>query len=901
MLKKLFSFTRSKNKADASKTTPSPINVDSLDEHNPKQRQRLLERLRQTSDADELTKLGSRLQDNPQLIADFIASPHPMLARLAASRLSADELSNVEWQQLITLPHSLAFQQRLISQCDDAKLLQLLASSGHSSELRQQACSRINQPEQLRELLNSIGNRDKKVRQQLKEALAKQRQIELDAEQQQQQIEALSAQSQYAASHAWNPQLGGKLKLLKQQFDTLQANLSDRQRETIKAHLEQISEAVAQHQAELDAAHQAEQLKQQHRQLAVELAALLQRLQQSYHCEQADELAVILSSVTSTIKGQHEQLQPLLTSLSCLHQAHQNYQQQLPTLQTLQQQPSLNDEQHAQLQELLNNIAWPADAKAPPLIEELNEKLAPSQPKTQPAKQDTQRSKQLRSELKQHLIDCEQAVDNKDLKTVNQLSGTIRQQLTQEGLTDKELSAHWQRLNKRIYELRDWHKFASMPKRQQLCDEMSNVVNSKLSVQLRADKIKQLQADWKALGNDFSPESKQLWSTFKAAADIAYEPCKIYFAEQQQLREQNSLRRSELCQQLEQYLTEHDFEQSDFEQIDLILQQAKREWRQYSPAEKRHSKAQQQRFNTLLKSINNHRQQHIDLLIEQKQRLIDEAQQLVNSDELASAIEQAKQLQQRWQQGEKLPHAIDKKLWHELRAHLDILFERRQQQQQQRNSAQQENVEAGHRLIEQLQQLSQLDDQALSNSREDYQQLISQYQLVGERPHNDYKQQQIQFKKACDAYDSHYAGLSRRAKAEQWASFLTFCQQLNQRDLASEPQEKASLQNAINSAWAELDFPEPWRTTVIPRIDNADVASDEQQHRKLCIELELLLGVDSPSKDQALRMELQMNKLQKGLGQNSPSPLELRLDWLKLAACPSPELQQRFDQLQLKG
>jgi hypothetical protein len=78
---------------------------------------------------------------------------------------------------------------------------------------------------------------------------------------------------------------------------------------------------------------------------------------------------------------------------------------------------------------------------------------------------------------------------------------------------------------------------------------------------------------------------------------------------------------------------------------------------------------------------------------------------------------------------------------------------------------------------------------------------------------------------------------------------------------------------------------------------------NEQQRRTLCIELEILLDLETPDEDKPLRHNLQMQKLQKGLGQTAGPRLERQeaflLQWYSTAAAtPAVQtaLEARFTQ-----
>ena len=69
---------------------------------------------------------------------------------------------------------------------------------------------------------------------------------------------------------------------------------------------------------------------------------------------------------------------------------------------------------------------------------------------------------------------------------------------------------------------------------EELCVAMERLVETHIDPADKADKIKAMQQEWKRLGGT---GDQALWNRFKTAADKAFEPCALFFAEQKQLKE----------------------------------------------------------------------------------------------------------------------------------------------------------------------------------------------------------------------------------------------------------------------------------------------------------------------------------------------------------------------------
>src|SRR5690606_4410254 len=84
----------------------------------------------------------------------------------------------------------------------------------------------------------------------------------------------------------------------------------------------------------------------------------------------------------------------------------------------------------------------------------------------------------------------------------------------------------------------------------------------------------------------------------------------------------------------------------------------------------------------------------------------------------------------------------------------------------------------------------------------------------------------------------------------------------------------------------------------------------ELRGRELCVEAEIMLGADTPAADKAIRMQQQLNQLQRGLGRMPPSQkekvqrlqsMELELNAMgPLQAVSRSSLENRLQQLKQK-
>jgi len=211
--------------------------------------------------------------------------------------------------------------------------------------------------------------------------------------------------------------------------------------------------------------------------------------------------------------------------------------------------------------------------------------------------------------------------------------------------------------------------------------------------------------------------------------------------------------------------------------------------------------------------------------------------------------------------------------------------------------------------------LAKLPDAELTQSGAEFDRLQAEYKAITDIPEKNQVFLKKQLYAACDAYRQQLAGISQRQHKMQLQELARRAQLCSK--LETEISEAAIT--ACQKQWQQHSLPTEWEQAIEKRRQQAlaaaqqgqqpDYNSNEQRLRELCIELEILLDVETPEEDRPRRREYQLRKLQQGLGQasasNRPALLEqLLVQWY----CASPavgetqqQLQARFDAAQKRS
>jgi len=263
------------------------------------------------------------------------------------------------------------------------------------------------------------------------------------------------------------------------------------------------------------------------------------------------------------------------------------------------------------------------------------------------------------------------------------------------------LTAHYQQplvnikveLEAQLADAKDWQKYAAAPKREALLEEVTALVDEECTdPQQRADLVKTLRKRWNELGRLDTEQEKLQGEQFDEKIEQLFAPCRSYFAEQEVAREAAKTQRETIIADMSALLAapsaDHGF---DWKQYESQYNRLNKAWRSvgkvdpktYRVLNERYKKEQQQ----VLAKLNGFHKANAA----QKNELVEKAQQLSQSDDLASACQELKQLQQQWQTIGFAGLKAENALWQKFRQFNDETFTKRSSEFEEQKHAQNES------------------------------------------------------------------------------------------------------------------------------------------------------------------------------------------------------------------
>jgi hypothetical protein len=477
------------------------------------------------------------------------------------------------------------------------------------------------------------------------------------------------------------------------------------------------------------------------------------------------------------------------------------------------------------------------------------------------------------------------------------LRRTLDEKLAAVTAVPPSVSRQVQKLDASLGELKAWKEHAVAPKRAELIQEMESLIGAALEPQALADRIRQLQQDWKTMSKGVLSDSHADWQRFHQAADLAYQPCRQYFESQAKLRGENLQRRKAILERLRVFEAAQSGDDADWRAFAAVLREAPQEWRGCFPVERAAARELQKDFDAAIGRL----QGRVDAWhagnAEAKRVLIGRAAELVNLQDGREATEAVKGLQAEWTDlGTAGPHQ-DRALWEAFRGHCDAVFQKRKQAHSEYTASLQSNKARAVALCEEAEQLAGKSGTDLLDGAAKMAEWRTAFDTVGELPRGEERTLKGRFEHALGRVKTGLSAQRARDKEQSLEDLLeatsrihAYGRAVSQAAPLSSPSREALKQAAETfiagiSRWpkggAEA-LADAWRMaeTAAPL-----EASHEKALRMLCVRSEILKDLPTPAEDQELRREYQMRRLVERMGQGAEgtddSVESLALEWAR--------------------
>ncbi|BDF94747.1 DUF349 domain-containing protein [Pseudoalteromonas sp. KAN5] len=237
-------------------------------------------------------------------------------------------------------------------------------------------------------------------------------------------------------------------------------------------------------------------------------------------------------------------------------------------------------------------------------------------------------------------------------------------------------------LEQQLDNARDWQKYASAPKREELLAEITVLLEQPCTdAKSRATEVKTLRRRWNELGRLDTEQEQAQGKEFDDKIELLFAPCRDYFAELEQQREATKLEREAIIEQMT-LLNESDttIDAFDWKEFESQYNRINKAWRNAGNVEPKVYRALQTQYKAQQQHVFNTLNTFHKGNAAAKNSLVEQAQQLAQSDDLASACQQLKELQQQWQRIGFAGVKAENALWQKFRQFNDVTFAKRSEE-----------------------------------------------------------------------------------------------------------------------------------------------------------------------------------------------------------------------------
>ncbi|MBK5964969.1 hypothetical protein CCR95_12970 [Thiocystis minor] len=482
-----------------------------------------------------------------------------------------------------------------------------------------------------------------------------------------------------------------------------------------------------------------------------------------------------------------------------------------------------------------------------------------------------------------------------------------------------EIASRLRILAPQLRELQHWRRWGADQHREGLCANMEALIEQELPLAALAEQLHTLQLDWKGLDQSGSPANQALWERFHAASESVYARCRPFMEARAAERESNRSARESVCQQIEDFLSKVDWDRVDWKRILRAERETRQTWANIGETEGRHRKALERRFHQSLKQLDQRLETERKLNQAHKRNLIERVRALADAPNLDAAIEQTKALQREWRTTVPARQKDENRLWQSFRAACDAVFERRialyeaQTNELKDHLATRENLCAEARALAASDAdpqrlaagLRELDErwrtaQALPVPRPSASQLARQWHDCRDELEQRIRAGEDQQRQAVLDLVQRQAELCERLELSALGATSEAIDPAAARHLWSELQQDLPVSHALSARFEyALDAAQdPARLAELKR----RFAENDSQRSRLCLQLEIIAGVESPPELAQQRLEFQVARLAERMAAGEEDPLQganqLLHKWYLCGPAPRNEsLNARFERV----
>jgi DNA repair exonuclease SbcCD ATPase subunit len=304
------------------------------------------------------------------------------------------------------------------------------------------------------------------------------------------------------------------------------------------------------------------------------------------------------------------------------------------------------------------------------------------------------------------------------------------------------------------YEEKKRQREENLKKKEEILDKMKQIVDEKQWTATR--EVGKLKGQWDRIKSVPAEHEEDLEKKFKKLLSTFDDHKVDRLVKKKQKEADNLTGKLVILEKMEAFIKELD-EDSDWKEKDKEFEMLAKQYRKIGrvPVEKNQEVWSQ--YHSLQDEFHSMRFKHdkkyrnkIEKYLKRKRKLIDEAEALIDADDLADAARQVNKLHRRWKKAGNLPQKDENELWDRFKAATDAFNEKKSDNIDLLREQEQENLDEKHNLIKKAEELKDSTD--WEQTHRDLQKLMDQWKKIGPVPRKNSGKIWKKFKGAMDHF-----------------------------------------------------------------------------------------------------------------------------------------------------
>ncbi|MDT8393595.1 MAG: DUF349 domain-containing protein [Bacteroidales bacterium] len=428
------------------------------------------------------------------------------------------------------------------------------------------------------------------------------------------------------------------------------------------------------------------------------------------------------------------------------------------------------------------------------------------------------------------------------------------------------------RKNKMKYnELQEKLKIENLEKKQNILEQLKELINSEESLKKTYDQFRALQAEWKDVGMVPSGEVSNLWQSYHFLVEKFFDKVKINKELRDLDMKKNLELKLELCEKTEELLLETSIIKS-FKQ----LQKYHDEWKEIGPVPQEQNDEIWERFKSATDKINERRREHYGQLQEDQEKnllaktdLCEKAEELlaVTPENFKGWQQQTKKMNELfklWRSIGRAPKKQNTEIWERFKSSMNTFYDNKKEFMKTIKNEQLNNYNMKVDLCVEAESLKDSTD--WKKTTQELIRLQKEWKNIGPVPRKHSDKIWKRFRSACDEFfnqkSEHFSSVHDREKDNLQKKF-ELIERIKNQTFTSNKSKDLNILKDFQREWLEIGFvpmkdkesvQKQFREAIDTRLEELKISSTELSNASYATRMEAVK--DSPEADRVYRKEI---------------------------------------------